>query len=95
MIPVIRRSRREKLPEGAVYIGRPSRWGNPFKLGPDLTRDEMIARYRMYIAEHPELVDQLAAREPKMLACWCAPLPCHGDVLAELLEARSRRTRHA
>ena len=87
---VIKRRRGQKLPEGAVYIGRPSRWGNPFKISKDVSREQTIELYREHLAQHPELVDDLARRKPTGLACWCAPLPCHGDLLADALERRSR-----
>lgn len=85
MIPVIKRERGKRLPEGAVYVGRGSRWGNPYRIGEHGTREEVIAEYRAYIERHPTLVDELRARHPSALACWCAPLACHGDVLAALL----------
>ena len=66
-----------------VYIGRPSKWGNPFKEGMDGTRSEVIDRYRRWIVEQP-LMDDLHELRGKVLGCWCSPLPCHGDVLAEL-----------
>lgn len=68
-----------------VFIGRPSKWGNPYKIGRDGTREEVIAKYRAFIATSPEA--QLEAREElrgKVLACYCAPLACHGDVLAQI-----------
>ncbi|RWK52772.1 MAG: DUF4326 domain-containing protein, partial [Mesorhizobium sp.] len=40
---------------GRVYIGRPSKWGNPFVIGPDGSRAEVIAKYRAWIASQPEL----------------------------------------
>jgi hypothetical protein len=68
-----------------VYIGRPGPWGNPFKIGPDGTRAQVIARYRAWLLSQPELVDRVRAELPgKVLGCWCAPHPCHGDVLAEV-----------
>ena len=76
------------LQPDAVYVGRPSKWGNPYEIGRDGTREEVIAKYRAWIAERPELVDELAAMNPRTLVCWCAPLPCHADVLKELLEQR-------
>ena len=70
-----------------VYIGRPSIWGNPFQIGRDGTREEVIAKYRRYLEERPELAER-ARRElrGKTLGCWCAPQACHGDVLAEVAE---------
>jgi hypothetical protein len=76
------------------YIGRPSRWGNPFVIGPDGTRAEVIDKYREYILGNEELLSHLPDLEGKILGCYCHPLPCHGDVLVELLESdyiRSKR----
>jgi len=73
------------IPKGAVYIGRPSRWGNPFRLEDFATREECVAAYREWLMNKPELV--AAARSElrgKDLVCFCAPKLCHGDVLAEV-----------
>jgi hypothetical protein len=84
-------------PEGVVYIGRAmhrggwrlpgSAWANPYRIGRDGDRDEVIARYREYVSEHPELRAALPELRGKVLGCWCVPLPCHGQVLAELADA--------
>jgi hypothetical protein len=71
-----------------VYIGRPSKWGNPFVIGRDGNREQVIEKYRAYMLANPTL---LAAVKPelkgKVLGCWCAPQSCHGDVLAELADS--------
>jgi hypothetical protein len=72
------------VPPGAVYIGRPSKWGNPFVIGRDGSRDEVVAKYRAYLLAHPFLMDALSELRGKDLVCWCAPDACHGDVLVEL-----------
>ena len=76
-----------------VYIGRPSIWGNPFShLRESLadtkvnTRRESIEKYREWIKTQPELLYRIPELKGKVLGCWCAPLPCHGDVLAELAD---------
>ena len=69
-----------------VYIGRPSKWGNPFEIGPDGTRAEVIEKYREWLLAQPELLSQLHELKGKTLGCWCSPLPCHGDVLVELID---------
>lgn len=69
-----------------LYIGRPGRWGNPFSIGRDGTREEVIAKYREWIIDHMELVDEIIAEKVDVLVCWCYPLACHGDVLSELVE---------
>ncbi len=68
-------------PKDAVYIGRPSKWGNPFLIGRDGTREEVIKKYRNWLVnQHLNLVELWE----KDLVCWCSPKPCHGDVLLEL-----------
>lgn len=64
-----------------VYIGRPSKWGNPFTIGRDGTRAEVIAKYEQWLATNEALKAALPELKGKTLACWCAPLACHGDVL--------------
>jgi hypothetical protein len=77
-----------------VYIGRPSKWGNPFthldkntvarfKVN---TREEAISSYKKWITlgEGRHLLNDLHELNGKVLGCWCSPQPCHGDVLKEL-----------
>lgn len=65
-----------------LYIGRPSKWGNPFQIGSDGDRAQVIARYERWLDTQPELLEALPELAGKTLGCWCAPQPCHGDVLA-------------
>lgn len=76
--------RRPRRPD-EVFIGRPSRWGNPFLAGYDGTRDEVVDKYLEWIITQPHLMDQLPNLAGKKLLCYCAPLRCHGDVLADLV----------
>lgn len=71
-----------------VRIDRKSIWGNPYILDEDGTRAEVIANYRdHYLDFKPSLLRRIGDDlEGKALACWCAPEPCHGDVLLEQLE---------
>lgn len=71
-----------------IYIGRPSKWGNPFKIGKDGTRKEVIEKYRDYILSNKELMDSLHELEGKTLGCWCKPKACHGDILVELVSKK-------
>lgn len=68
-----------------VRVDRQTHWGNPFVIGKDGTREEVIAKYREWILSEPSIV-ALARRElkGKTLGCWCAPKACHGDVLLEI-----------
>lgn len=67
-----------------VYIGRPSKWGNPFVIGRDGSRDDVIEKYRQWLPTQPQLLNSISELKGKRLACFCAPLPCHGDILATL-----------
>lgn len=84
-------SRRRQVPADAVYVGRPTPWGNPFVIGQDGARGECIALYREWLmapeqaALRARAKAELAGRD---LACWCAPSPCHADVLLEVANGR-------
>lgn len=75
-----------------VYIARAnprnrlkaSIWANPFAIGKDGTRPEVMAKYRKYLMSRPDLLAKIPELKGKMLGCWCAPEACHGDLLAEL-----------
>jgi hypothetical protein len=66
-----------------VYIGRPGIWGNPFVMGKDGSRDDVVAKYRAWVQTQPDLLAKLSELRGKTLGCWCAPQACHGDVLLE------------
>lgn len=74
-----------------VYIGRPSIWGNPFVIGKDGSRKEVIEKYKQYIKSQPELLNKLKDLKGKVLGCWCAPKECHGDILAELANKKENK----
>lgn len=69
-----------------VFIGRGSKWGNPFIIDKDGTREEVVEKYRLYLYSNMNLV-MSAAKElkGKKLGCYCKPLSCHGDILVELV----------
>jgi len=70
---------------GAVYIGRPGPWGNPFSIGKHGDRDQVLAAYIDWLHENPDFVARVR-RELKGydLICWCAPCACHGHILRDL-----------
>ena len=74
-------------PPDAIRIDRRTRWGNPFVIGKDGTREEVIEKYRDHlwgqIRTGKLSLDDLAGLHGKDLACHCAPQPCHGDVLSK------------
>lgn len=78
--------RRDGIPPGAVYIGRPGKWGNPFVIGRDGTREQVIAKYRAYLLRNERLMAALSELRGRDLVCWCAPEACHGDVLREFAD---------
>ncbi|MCK2239998.1 MULTISPECIES: DUF4326 domain-containing protein [unclassified Crossiella] len=72
-----------------IYIGRPSKWGNPFVIGRDGNREQVIQRYEQWLLAQPALIAALSELTGKTLGCWCAPHTCHGDVLARLAAERT------
>lgn len=73
--------RREKYD---IYIGRPSKWGNPFEIDKDGSREEVIEKYKQWFFQQNDLLSQIKELKGKTLGCWCKPKPCHGDFLCEL-----------
>jgi len=77
-----------RMPPNTVYVGRPTKWGNPFKIGDNgLTREQVIEKYedvvRKTLLVNPHYLDELKGKD---LACWC-PLDkkCHADILLKML----------
>lgn len=85
-----------KAVDFTLYIGRANRWrklpaskwANPFVIGKDGTRAEVIEKYREYVLQRPDLVAALPELDDQTLGCWCHPEACHGDVLVQLHGAR-------
>ncbi len=77
------------------YIGRPSRWGNPFRIGRDGTRSEVVQKFRAWLQEPAQWRLQAQAAyqlQGKILGCWCnADQACHGDVWIEVIGRSSCR----
>jgi|ETNvirenome_6_85_1030632.scaffolds.fasta_scaffold01415_14 hypothetical protein len=68
-----------------VYIGRPSKWGNPFTIGRDGTRDEVCDKFEEWFLKQPELVEECKQElRGKILGCFCSPKRCHGDFLYKI-----------
>jgi hypothetical protein len=68
-----------------VFIGRGSKWGNPFPIRKDRTRKQAVDMYEKWIKLKPELMESLHELEGKVLGCWCDKEElCHGDVLIKL-----------
>lgn len=73
-----------------VYVGRPSKWGNPYTIGRDGSRGDVIEKYRYYLLDNQELLDALPELRGKVLGCWCSPRPCHADILLEYANGSER-----
>jgi hypothetical protein len=80
------------IPATAVYVGRPSAYGNPFSHLPNTlaqyqvsSRAEAVEKYREWILTRPNLLRMVRAYlAGKDLVCWCAPAKCHAEVLMEI-----------
>ena len=68
-----------------VYIGRGSKWGNPYRIKDYRNPEERLQVIELYrINELPKFSQaELETLRGKNLICYCAPLPCHGDLLLE------------
>jgi hypothetical protein len=82
---VLNKYKDKPLPPDSVYVGRPSKWGNPFEIGKHGTREEVIQMFSELVEQIPEFRVQIK-RElcGKDLVCFCSPNPCHGDVLLRI-----------
>ena len=70
------------IPDGAVNIMRPTKWGNPFNITPECDRDQAISKFMEYVFSKPGFADEIkASLRGKDLVCCCAPKFCHGDIL--------------
>lgn len=77
-------SRRWGDSKRAVYIGRGSKWGNPFVIGRHGDRAAVVAKHEAWLRGQHELLRALPALRGRDLVCFCAPLACHGDLLLRL-----------
>jgi hypothetical protein len=100
-----KRTKGWRMPDGAVYVGRPTKWGNPARIGDSfaerdeqgywrgkkMTREDAMAWFREHVRADSEMGrDAVRELRGKDLACWCPlDLLCHADVLLELANARA------
>jgi hypothetical protein len=77
-------------------VGRPTPLGNPFQIGRDGSRKEVVEKYRQWLCEgldgdnpctrmFANLFDQVSETGELTLICWCSPEECHADVIKDLL----------
>ncbi len=84
-----KRTKGWKMPPNTVYVGRPTKWGNPYKVGQrinpnsePLTLKRVIVFYRAHLQSISSFWEAKQELKGKNLACWC-PLdkPCHANFL--------------
>ena len=84
-MPKVYNKRHKDIPKDAIYVGRPTRWGNPYHIGKHGDRDTIIKRFEVYaIAKHQRDPTWLTPLRNKNLVCWCKPQSCHADILLKL-----------
>ena len=73
------------------YIGRGTKFGNDYSIGPDGTREDVIAKHKKDFYADPELEEAVWVElRGEILGCFCKPLACHGDTYVEYIEERER-----
>ena len=91
-MPKVYNRRHHDVPKDAVYVGRPTIWGNPYShllqsaaTYRTATREEAVARYREMLLKSPKLLEQVKRLlKGKDLVCWCVPAACHANILLEI-----------
>lgn len=68
-----------------IYIGRGSKWGNPFHMKNEKHRDIVIDKYKTYIMNSPHLLADIDELRGMRLGCYCAPKRCHGEILIDII----------
>lgn len=76
----------DDAPADGYYIGRGSPAGNPFVIGRDGNRGEVLAKFRQYIRYRVDLLDLFRSLRGRTLICHCKPKDCHGDIIAEIAD---------
>ena len=87
---VVKNKYKDAVTDDDVYIGRGSRWGNPFVIGKDGDRDAVCEKYRAHLWKQIRTGvitrADLASLHGKDLVCFCAPKRCHGDTIMKAVE---------
>ncbi len=95
---VNKRTFKQKEDDLTFYVGRPTFFGNPYVIGKDGTREEVVQKYKtkffiplllkgdFYVMYILKTLAAIAKMKNLYLVCWCAPKACHGDVIKEFLD---------
>ena len=90
-MPKVYNKHDNNVPEDAIYVGRPTEWGNPFVIGRDGTREEVVEKFEAYahqvLKQKSNWLDLLKGKD---LACWCVPEACHANILLRLANNPTR-----
>jgi hypothetical protein len=80
-----KRTKNWKMPPNSVYVGRPSKWGNPIRVTENVSHERAVGEFRRIIGGFVNAKEFLAPLRGKDLVCWCKlSEPCHADVLLEI-----------
>ena len=71
-----------------IYIGRPSKWRNPYEINKHGDNDEVILKFEHYFKNNDDLLNSLSELQNKNLVCWCSPLGCHWDIIKREYESQ-------
>lgn len=82
MSPEVKNAKRYR--GSGIYVGRPTKWGNPFIMGVHGDRDEICDDYNDWIVTNEYLLQNIGELRGHHLICWCAPKRCHADTLLYL-----------
>ena len=90
-MPKVLNKRTDDIPPDAVYVGRPTKFGNPYMEGRDGNRDEVCDKFgmKMRVCSNEFIAEIKRELKGKDLVCWCAPLRCHADELLRIANATS------
>jgi hypothetical protein len=87
LIPTVRNVRDvgKKTNDTQIYVGRRTKWGNPYKISETYPREAVIRLFKVHLDYmlqlDPDFCEPLRGKD---LVCWCAPLACHADLLLEV-----------
>lgn len=89
-MPKVYNKRGDFIPSGAVYVGRPTKFGNPYVVPNDGDRSVVVQKFAEMLDGNPTLKAAVIRElKGKDLVCWCAPYECHADVLLEVANAET------
>lgn len=94
-MPILYNRKKDIFPPDAVYVGRPTKWGNPFKTSVTGSREVSISSFEEYLSTRPDLIsDAMTELRGKDLVCHCSPKRCHADILLAIanMEIPGKRT---